>query len=136
TAAELAKEGLPTAIVYSVPPGDPKSMAAQALKDHQAISAVNPKAAKMLSVPPTAEALDVEAKVKAHIDEFEKEFAKPFFAPGPDAPPGAEGGKEEEEKPEWTRELVAAHALEKKKFVEEDLEGLDLSALDFAEVVF
>ncbi|HZE99411.1 MAG TPA: DUF2169 domain-containing protein [Planctomycetota bacterium] len=137
-AAELAKEGLPTGIVYATPPADPASVAAQAAKDFEAIAAVNPKAAKLLSQPPTAAALDVDAQIKAHFDEFEKEFAKPLFPPGsPDAPPGGgEEGAEEAEPPAWTRERVVAHAAEKKTFDQENLEGLDLSALDLSEAVF
>ncbi|MBV8879966.1 MAG: DUF2169 domain-containing protein, partial [Planctomycetaceae bacterium] len=87
-AAALASEGLPTAIVHSTPPSDPASIAAQAAKDHQAITTLNPDAAKLLSQPPTEAMLDAEGKVQAEIDAFEKDFALPFFPPGPDAPPG------------------------------------------------
>lgn len=138
-AAAIAKEGLPTAIVYATPPGDPASVASQAVKDLQAITKVNPEAAKLLSRPPSAESLDVAAKVKAHFDAFDKDFAKPPFpVTGPEAPPGGADGVDEEKDAEqgWTRERVAAHAAEKKKFSEEDLQGLDLSGLDLGEAVF
>jgi uncharacterized protein YjbI with pentapeptide repeats len=138
----LTKEGIPGAMAMVVPPIDPASASQQMQANLKALEAVDAKAASLLSKAPPAEALDADAQIKKHFDDFEKEFAvPPYPLTGPGAPPGKEptgkeGEEEEAEEPEWTRERVIAHAAEKKPFLKEDLEGLDLSDLDLSGAVF
>jgi uncharacterized protein YjbI with pentapeptide repeats len=138
-AKALQAEGVSPAILDTVHPTDPKSVAAQFAKDHAALAKMNPDAAKAMLPPPTAADLDVEAKVKAEFDAFDKEFAKPVLPQkGPDAPPSAGKEKEEEEAedPGWTRERVEQHAARKEKFVRLDLRELDLSGIALPQARF
>jgi uncharacterized protein YjbI with pentapeptide repeats len=137
-AKELQQEGLSPAILNTVHPADPASVAAQAAKGHAALAKMNPATADHMVPPPTAAQLDVDAMVKAQFDAFEKDFAKPSLpASGPKAPPSAsQPEKEEPAEPGWTRERVEQQAARKEKFVRLDLSEMDLSAVALPQARF
>ncbi|MFO0982199.1 MAG: DUF2169 domain-containing protein [Planctomycetota bacterium] len=135
-ARALQAEGISPSILDITHPQDPESLAAQAAKDHAALVALSPEAAKLMPPPPTAAELDVDAMVKAAFDDFDREFAKPVLPEsGPDAPPPPPPDLDPA-RTAWTRERVESHAARKEPFVRLDLRELDLSGIVLREARF
>ncbi len=111
--------------LLKAPPLDPKTQAAVLAKAFAEYAKEHPEAAARLGPPPTADELD---PVKA-TESFDAEFAAAF---------GRENDADaaEPDEPDWTRERVASHAAAGGAFDEQNLSGLDLSAMDLSGVSF